>query len=276
MTADSLVDELAGVLGSIREARWLLDELGAASSPEQRRDEALALAARRVAGEPLQYVLGHWPFRTLDLLVDPRVLIPRPETELLVDAALRVLAGTTETSTVCDLGCGTGAIALSIALEARARGRVVDVVATDVSEAALEVARANAARTGATSVAFLQGSWFDALPATLEGRIDACCANPPYVAAEERDSLARELDFEPEIALVAGDGSDSTPGFAAVESVIVGAARWLAPGGTLLVEHADHHRAAAVACCARAGLDVVVDHDDLAGRPRFLEARRPR
>ena len=116
----------------------------------------------------------------------------------------------------------------------------------------------------------------DALPEAMDGRIDVCCANPPYVAASERVALARELDFEPDVALVAGDGTESTPGFGAVETIILGAPRWLAPGGTLLVEHGDRHGRAAVECAARAGLVEMVDHDDLAGRPRLLEARRPR
>src|SRR4029077_8130483 len=132
------------------------------------------LASRRRAGEPLQYVLGHWPFRELDLALDARALIPRPETELLVDRALELLGGLGPGSVVCDLGCGAGPIALSVAVEASARGALVDVLATDVSRDALSLAALNAQRTGA-SVRFFAGSWFDALPLAYEGRLDLLC-----------------------------------------------------------------------------------------------------
>jgi release factor glutamine methyltransferase len=275
MTSDPLYDELRVALESPREARWLLDELDGAP-PATRRTRALALARRRAAGEPLQYVLGHWPFRALDLLVDRRALIPRPETELLVDRVLEVLADAADGAVVCDLGCGCGAIALSVALETRARGADTEVLATDASDDALALAERNAERTGARGVAFLAGSWYDALPVAYQGRLDVICANPPYVAAADRAGLARELDFEPEIALVADDGTDGTPGFAAIERVVTGARRWLAPEGTLLVEHGAEQRAAALACAESSGLVAVRDHDDLAGLPRLLEARRPR
>ena len=275
MTPDPLLDELTEVLESRSEARWLLDELDCVP-PGARRSRALELARRRVEGEPLQYVLGHWPFRTLDLLVDGRALVPRPETELLVDLALEAILAARGDAVVWDLGCGTGAIALSVAVEARARGATVEVLATDVSRDALALAACNAERTRAPAVTFYEGSWFDALPVVFEGAITVLCANPPYVAADERPHLSRELDFEPAIALVAPDGTDGTPGFGAVETIVGGAARWLAPGGTLLVEHGAGHRAASLACAQRAGLVEVRDHDDLAGIPRILEARRAR
>jgi release factor glutamine methyltransferase len=274
VTPDPLFEELSQALDSRREAKWLLNELSEAP-PGARRDRALALARRRINGEPLQYVLGHWPFRTLDLLADGRALIARPETELLVDLALHaVLAG--GAAVVCDLGCGSGAIALSIAVEARSLGAHVDVLATDVSEDALALAARNAERNLAGPITFLAGSWFDALPVAYEGALTVLCANPPYVADAERPHLARELDFEPEIALVAADSTDGTPGFGAIETIIAGASRWLAPGGTLLVEHGADHRSTAIACAERAGLVEVRDHDDLAGLPRILEARGPR
>ena len=274
MTADPLFEELSSALDSRREARWLLDELDGCS-PAQRRELALALASRRLAGEPLQYVLGHWPFRTLDLVLDARALIPRPETELLVDRALDVLDVIEERAVVCDLGCGSGAIALSIAVEARARGAHVDVLATDVSRDALALAALNAARTG-TEVSFFEGSWFEAIPAAYVGELSLVCSNPPYVGCDERPHLARELDFEPSIALVAADGSDGTPGMGALETIIAGAARWLAPGGTLVLEHGADQRDAVVACCGRAGLVLIRDHVDLAGLPRIVQASRPR
>ncbi|HEV3327761.1 MAG TPA: HemK/PrmC family methyltransferase [Acidimicrobiales bacterium] len=276
MAPDGLLGELAATIGSRQEARWVLEELDARDDLDdvQRVGLARALAARRATGVPLQYVLGHWPFRDLDLLVDPRALIPRPETEVLVSLALERLAAR-DGSVACDLGCGTGAIALSLAVEQRRRGRHVELHATDVDVLALELAMANAERAGVGAISFHRGSWFEALPAGVRGRVDVCCSNPPYVSIAERRGLAVELDFEPEGALVAADGTDGTPGFAAVEAVVSGARGWLAPGGTLLVEHADTHRDAATSLAARCGLDVVSDHDDLAGRPRVLEARMP-
>ena len=194
MTPDPLFDELTGVLESRREARWLLDDLGDVP-PEARRERAMELADRRAAGEPLQYVLGHWPFRTIDLLVDRRALIPRSETEQLLELALGALLDAGEGAVACDLGCGSGAIALSIAVESRALGTNVDVLATDVSSDALELARRNAERSGARGVTFYEGTWFDAIPLAYEGAIAVIASNPPYVAAAERPHLARELDF---------------------------------------------------------------------------------
>jgi release factor glutamine methyltransferase len=272
VAADELVDELAATLGSPLEARWLLEDLDGPCD-DARAARARELAQRRARGEPLQYVLGHWPFRELDLLVDRRALIPRPETEALVGLALDAVRARGAGAVACDLGCGTGAIALSLAVEARAAGIILDVHAVDVEEPALSLARQNAARAGAVGVSFHLGSWFDALPATLVGRIDVCCANPPYVGRAERRSLARELDYEPQVALVAGDGADGTPGLAAIEAIVSDAPRWLAPRGTLLIEHGAAQRDAVTALAARAGLLFVADHDDLAGHPRVLEAR---
>jgi len=272
VAADELLDELTTTMGSRREARWLLEDLdGAGGTDDAAR--ARRLAARRAAGEPLQYVLGHWPFRGLDLLVDARALIPRPETELLAGLAVARARARGDGAIVCDLGCGTGAIALSVAVEAAQAHLLVEVHASDVDEDALALARCNAERVGASGVQFHAGSWYEALPTSLRGRVDVCCANPPYVGVDERRTLAKELDFEPEVALVAPDGADGTPGLSAIEAVLGAARDWLAPGGTLLVEHGDAQRAAVLALAARCGFVVVADHDDLAGRPRVLEAR---
>jgi release factor glutamine methyltransferase len=241
---------------------------------EHREAAVQVVVDRRRRGEPLQYVLGHWQFRRLDLLVDRRALIPRPETEMLVDVALAAVLRTPRDAVVVDLGCGTGAIALAVATEASARGLHVDVHATDVSRDALELARANAMRVGATGVSFHEGSWYEALPVELRHGVDVLCANPPYVGTSERASLAVELDFEPELALFAAD-QDGTPGFAAVSSLVAAAPEWLAPGGTVLIEHGERQRAAVLEAAYAAGLQGTLDHDDLAGRPRLLEARGP-
>ena len=275
MPTDALCDELAVAIGA-REARWVLEEVDRQGRVGADRDRAAhALVARRRAGEPLQYVLGHWPFRGIDLLVRPAALIPRPETEALTGLAVARALELDRAAVVCDLGCGTGAIALSVAVELSAAGRAAKVHAVDVAPEALDLARRNAARLGCAGVAFHLGSWYDALPRSLVHAVDVVCANPPYVSASERPRLARELDFEPDLALVATDGSDGTGGFAAVEGVIAGAGRWLAPGGTLLVEHGAAHRDAATRLAARCGLELVADHADLAGLPRILEARSP-
>jgi release factor glutamine methyltransferase len=270
---DPLLDELTASLDSRREAGWLLDEV-AGLDDHERLARARELAMRRRTGEPLQYVVGHWPFRELDLLVDRRALIPRPETEQLVGLALAALPGQLASRRAVDLGCGTGAIALSLAIEGARCVSDLQVHATDVSDDALALARRNAELLGA-DVTFHEGSWFQALPESLLHRVDLLCANPPYVSHAERPSLAHELDFEPELALVADDGTDGTPGFAAVETVVLGAVHWLAPGGTLLVEHGETHRPAALACAKNSGLTDVADLEDLAGRPRFLRARMP-
>src|SRR5689334_12274015 len=143
---------------------------------------------RRAAGEPLQYVLGSWGFRSLDVHVDRRVLIPRPETEVVVERALEVIDAV-GARTVVDLGTGSGVIALSIAMERAA----VTVWATDASPDALDVTRANLAGVGrpGTRVRVAQGEWFDALPRELAGGVDVVVSNPPYVA--ESDVLPVEV-----------------------------------------------------------------------------------
>src|SRR5438105_5970876 len=141
------------------------------------------MVARRAAGEPLQYVLGRWAFRTLDLMVDRRVLIPRPETEQVVEVALAE-ARRLHARIAADLGTGSGAIALSLAAELPG----VDVWATDVSADALAVARANLAGIGtfaAARVRIQEGDWFGALPPELRGRLDIVVSNPPYIGDDE-------------------------------------------------------------------------------------------
>ncbi|HLJ07687.1 MAG TPA: HemK/PrmC family methyltransferase [Acidimicrobiia bacterium] len=276
--ARELAGALAETLGT-REARWVLEDLGAPPggplTAEQER-AALALAARRGAGEPLQYVLGHWPFRQLDLLVDRRALIPRPETEWVTDVALAELDRLVALGApprVVDLGTGTGAIALSIATERVAYD--VEVTATDVDPGALELARANHERVGSpSSVRWRAGSWWEALDSSARGRVSLVVANPPYVAPLEWEVLDPVVrDHEPRGALVAGAGSDGTPGFAAVEAVLAGAPEWLGRPGTVVVEIAPSQEGAAVWAAGRSGSAESRVLADLAGRPRALVAR---
>ena len=274
--------ELAGALGETigkREARWVLEDVGAAPGgpvTAEQEHEARRQAARRGAGEPLQYVLGHWPFRHLDLLVDRRALIPRPETEWVTDVALAELDRLVTLGApprVVDLGTGAGAIALSIAGERAAYG--VEVTGTDIDPDALELARANPERVGSPpSVGWVTGSWWEALDPVARGRVSLIVANPPYVAPIEWEGLDPVVrDHEPRGALVAGPGSDGTPGFAAVEAIVRGAQEWLGRPGTAVIEIAPSQQAAAVWVAGQSASSESRVLADLAGRPRALVAR---
>jgi release factor glutamine methyltransferase len=225
-----------------------------------------AMVARRAAGEPLQYVLGRWGFRDLDLFVDRRVLIPRPETEVVVDVALETLKGRAE-PTVVDLGTGSGAIALSIAVETDD----AQVWATDASADAIAVARANLAGGGraAPRVRRVEGSWFVPLPPMLAGRVDLVVTNPPYVAEREVPDLPPEVaHWEPHAALVAGE-----TGLEQLQVIVAEARPWLKPDGALVAELAPHQAEAAVVLAYGAGFTAVEIRPDLTGRPRVLLAR---
>jgi release factor glutamine methyltransferase len=237
------------------------------SAPDRARDECARMAARRHAGEPLQYAIGGWGFRRLDLYVDGRVLIPRPETEQVVDVALGELRRLeVRTPLVVDLGTGSGAIALSVAVEAPG----ADVWATDVSADALAVARANLAGIGgraATRVRLVEGSWFDALPGELRGQVDLLVSNPPYVADDET-LPALVSDWEPSGALRAGP-----TGLEAVGAIVSGAPAWLARPAALVLEIAPQQAERAIALARAAGFDDVEVRADLNGRPRALVGR---
>ena len=249
------------------EARWLVEEAAAdLDAPVTTRSLAHfdAMLGRRLAGEPIQYVLGHWAFRTLDLLVDRRVLIPRPETEVVAGEAideLRRLGG----RVAVDLGTGSGAIALSLAAEVPG----VEVWAVDASADALAVARANIAGIGRAGarVRMVEGDWFSALPGELRGTVDVVVSNPPYVATG--DELPESVrDWEPSSALLAGaDGLDD------VRRIVAEAPGWLARPGALVVELAPTQAEAAVELALGAGFDEAEFRHDLTGRPRFLRAR---
>jgi release factor glutamine methyltransferase len=224
------------------------------------------MVGRRTAGEPLQYVLGRWRFRRLDLLVDRRVLIPRPETEVVGEVAVAELRRRgRRRPVVVDLGTGSGALGLSVADEvAGAR-----VWCTDASAEALAVARANLAGLGtltATRVRLVHGSWWDALPPELRGNVDLAVSNPPYVAAGE--ALPPEVaDWEPVHALRAGP-----TGLEAVETILAGALEWLGPSGALVVEIAPAQAEAVLERARSTGLSRAEVRHDLAGRPRVLVA----
>ncbi len=228
---------------------------------------------RRSMGEPLQYVVGSWSFRTLDLMVDRRVLIPRPETEVVagwaVDEARQLAAGLADGRevTVVDLGTGSGAIALSLAVECP-RSRVF---ATDVSGDALAVARANLAGLGraAARVSLHEGDWFEALPGALRGSVDLIVSNPPYIGTgEELPPVV--ADWEPSVALWSGP-----VGHEAVETVVGEASQWLRSGGALVLEVASHRADASADFATAAGFADVRIERDLAGLKRVVIGRWP-
>jgi release factor glutamine methyltransferase len=209
---------LAHQLGLARERLIAQPELRVAAADVQAFAQ---LVQRCQRGEPLAYVLGEKEFYGRVFEVSPAVLIPRPETELLVDVALS--AGLNDGAHVLELGTGSGCVALTLSLERPPW----QVTATDVSHDALEVARANAAKLSAGNTAFRKGSWFSAL---ADQRFDLIVSNPPYVVAG--DSHLQALRFEPQTALVAGGN-----GLACLQQIIESAPRHLLPGGTLALEH---------------------------------------
>ena len=224
---------------------------------EAELDGYRTLVARRARREPVAYILGEWGFRRLTLAVDHRALIPRPETEVVVERALARLRGLDEPR-VLDVGAGTGAIALAIADEhAGAR-----VTAIDVSPDALALARENVARTD-LDVELVEHDLCEGLPA---GPWDLVVSNPPYVEPEELSTLMPDIrDFEPHLALVGGG---------ATEAVARGAATELAPGAWLVLEVGDGQATETAALLEGLGYVEVSTAPDLTGRARVVEGRR--
>lgn len=294
VTVRQVLLDTARALGSAAEARWVVEHAlgpGTNAVVAARDTEPMDAAAtavvedivrRRRAGEPLQYLLGTWAFRQLELAVDPRVLIPRPETEVVTGHALDELArAATEVPTgvpvvAVDLGTGSGAIALSLAVEAASRlsGRSLEVWGVDRSADALAVAAGNARamrrqHPAAGDVSLARGDWFDALPATLAGTVTLAVANPPYVAEAEWEGLDVEVRHEPRQALVSGP-----TGTEDLDRIVEAAPRWLAPWGVLVVELAPQQAQDVALRALVSGFDGVVVRSDLAGRPRAVVARR--
>lgn len=266
--ASALSDEMA--------ARWLLEEASGRSFGELvgHLDELVPdnvasaldrLVARRLAGEPLQHVIGHWPFAGVELVVDGRALVPRPETELLVELARRELAPI-DSPLVLDLGTGSGAIACALV-----NGREdLTAVAVDTSCDALALAALNRDRLPSPSRLVLRHSnWYEAVADELAGRVDLVVSNPPYLAESEwpgLDPVVREHDPRP--ALVAGES-----GLEGIEAVFAGAPIVLRQRGVALVEIGEGQGTAAAALAKVAGARQTTVIDDLAGRPRIVRAQ---
>lgn len=293
-TVRQILLDTARALGSATEARWVVEHaLGpgtnavVAARGAEPVDAAAAavvddIVRRRQAGEPLQYLLGSWAFRRLELAVDPRVLIPRPETEVVTGHALDELARAASDVpadrpvVAVDLGTGSGAIALSLAVEGveRVTDRGLQVWAVERSPDALAVATANVdsvrrRHPAAAEVTLAAGDWFDALPADLAGTITLVVANPPYVAEAEWPELDVEVRHEPRQALVSGP-----TGTEDLDRIVEAAPRWLAPWGVLVVELAPHQAQDVALRALVSGFDGVLIRHDLAGRPRAVVARR--
>jgi release factor glutamine methyltransferase len=218
------------------------------------------LARRRRDGEPVAYLTGRREFYGLELAITPDVLIPRPETELLVELALACI-GTDGRPRVLDLGSGSGAVALAIASERPN----ADVLGADISTAAVSLARSNALRLNLGNVSFVESDWFHAVP---EQRYDAIVANPPYVRAGDAHLSEGDLRFEPMGALVAG-----VDGLSAIRAIVAAAPGRLAPGACLLLEHGYDQAAAVTAMLEHAQFRDVQTRKDLAGIPRVTLGR---
>ena len=286
VTWREMVKRTQGEVGERTVAQWLCEHASGCEADEfgdildelvsERSAQHLhSMLVRYATGEPLQYVMGRWAFRRLDLLVDSRVLIPRPETELLVEHvtryALQKIRDVGRSVAIADLGTGSGAVGLSVLHELPFES--AEVWMTDVSEDALHVARANAAGVGRNAVGarFGHGSWYEALPVDLRGSLDAIVSNPPYIAMG--DPLVGEsvLKWEPHNALFAGaDGLDD------LRAVVSDAVNWLVPGGLLAVEMGFTQATVVSQLFESAGFTNVSVHKDLAGLDRFVTGTSPR
>jgi release factor glutamine methyltransferase len=237
------------------------------------------LEQRRLDGEPIAYLIGRRGFHAIELMVGPGVLIPRPETELLVDLGLDELRhlinknnslNESEYSlTMLDLGTGSGAIALAIA----ASQPNVTVVATDASQAALDIAQQNAAHLKLSDrVSFCLGHWYAALltSGNTDHRFDLILSNPPYIHADDPHLSKGDLRYEPPSAL-----TDFGSGLTCLTAIINGALAHLKPGGLLAVEHGFDQSPAVLAQMAQAGFQDIRPYQDLAGHWRVASGRKP-
>jgi len=222
------------------------------------------LESKRLQGEPVAYLIGKRGFHNIELCVAPGVLIPRPETELLVEIGLQEIKRLNTLVSILDLGTGSGAIALAIASDASQ----AILTATDQSTEALEIAKANAKQLKiADRVQFLQGSWYEALEAGTS--FDVILSNPPYIASQDSHLNQGDLRFEPLSAL-----TDHGTGLSCLESIISGAQLYLNPNGLIAVEHGFDQSEAVVSLMKLAGLRDIQTHVDLGGHYRVASGRK--
>ncbi len=222
-----------------------------------------AVVKKRASGMPIAYLIGKKEFWSREFNITPSVLIPRPETEELVDLALSLIP-TDAVYRIADLGTGSGAIAVTLAAE-RPNSQLV---ASDVCPQALAIAAANAARHNTANVSFLLSNWFDAIPPMT---FDLIVSNPPYIAANDPHLDRGDVRSEPRIALTAGDD-----GLAALSTIAHQARRRLKPGGYLLLEHGYAHSADLNGLLSSVGYSNIIAHRDLQGHLRVTSARIPR
>ena len=281
ITWRELMANTAETLGDKAIARWLCEHASGLDAEEfvAELDELVnarsgihldAMIRRVLDGEPVQYVMGRWAFRYLDLMVDKRVLIPRPETELVVEIVLRHVGASKGPFTMADLGTGSGAIGLSLLHELPLNSATVWM--TDASTDAIDVARANAAGIGRPAVGarFEVGSWWDALPSDVAGLFDVVVSNPPYIAQGDAEVETSVNEWEPHSALFAGkDGLDD------IRVITADAPRWLRGGGLLVVEMGYSQASEVSALFAASGLSDVTVHKDLARHDRFVSGIKP-
>lgn len=231
---------------------------------EQAFQEWESLASRRSLGEPIAYILGKKGFHNIEVLVGPGVLIPRPETELLVEIALAEITKLNRASKVLDLGTGSGAIALSIASSTA----LALLIATDQSPEALAIAKQNAQSLALSpQIQFAQGSWYEAVGP--QNQFDVIVSNPPYIASQDPHLGQGDLRFEPESAL-----TDYGSGLSCLQEIISGAGKFLKSGGLIAVEHGYDQSEAVVELMKEAGLVDVQVHQDLAGHSRAASSRK--
>ena len=222
------------------------------------------LESKRLAGEPIAYLVGKRGFHNIELYVAPGVLIPRPETELLVEMGLQEMSRLAKPTHILDLGTGSGAIALAIA---HSSANAI-VTATDQSSDALEIAKKNAALLKLESrVQFFQGSWYEAL--TSETLFDIILSNPPYIANHDPHLKQGDLRFEPASAL-----TDHATGLSCLQAIIHGACQHLKPNGLIAVEHGFDQSEAVMDLMKAAGLRNIETHFDLGGQHRIASARK--
>lgn len=269
--------ELSGVSGARNEAEILVGRVLGARRADlyagmdrpvtlSQATELDKMVAARCSGRPLQYITGVQSFRKLTLKVGPGVLVPRPETEMLVERCLDLLKAV-EGPQVLDIGAGSGAIALSLAAE------LPDcrVWATEISEDAYRWADRNLEQTGLTNVDLYFGDLFSPLPKSEKGKFDLIVSNPPYLSQEVLDAVPAEVrDHEPEVALLSGDA-----GMATCIRIIREGFDWLAPKGHLIMETAGSSQWDDLSIWFGKRYESVQITDDLTGRPRFAEGRKP-